>query len=53
MKSLALAMQEKRATCVVLVPFGKNRFFKYRVQAIAYATLQRAAGRKATIFPGV
>ena len=53
MKALALELTERRAACVVLVPFGQNRFFKTRVRAMAYAMLQRAAGCKAIIFPGV
>jgi len=51
MSDLAITMRERRATVAVLVPMRAPRFFKSRRLAQVFATLQRAAGRPAFIFP--
>jgi len=47
MNALALELRQRRASCVVLQPMRKPRFYKSR----AVVALQRAAGRVAFIFP--
>jgi hypothetical protein len=53
MKSIALDLEEHQARFVVIVPFGPRRFFRSRLAALAYVTLQRAGGRVAFVFPGL
>lgn len=51
MKALAIELRQRRASCAVLVPFRKTRFYKSRAVALAVVNLQRAIGRPAFIFP--
>lgn len=50
-KNLSIVMRERRAQAVVILPFGKTRFYKSRAVALGVVALQRAAGRPAFIFP--